>query len=117
MARSVVLILLVCACLAQAGDRVGWMRPPAYITDDVYVDYQVRVEPHADNRWLTVAAYEGDLPVRVSGPTGIDGHSASRHFYRWRLPAGELTLLAQVQDRHGTVYRDTAPVTVIHVGP
>lgn len=114
--RTLVLALLLLACLAQAGDRVAFVRPPGYVTDDALVDYWVRVEKHPDNRWLTVGAFDGDLQVSGSQKS-IDGTSPLMHRYRWRLPSGELLLVAQVYDTHGAVFRASAPVTVIRMRP
>lgn len=119
MRRALALVVCLLAASAQAGDRarVSWVNAPAYVRDDALVDYHLRIPRHPENRWLLVQAFDGDLEVSRSGPNAIDGDSPSLRTYRWRLPEGELQLIASLQDVRQQVYRARWPVTVLRMRP
>jgi hypothetical protein len=83
--------------------------------DDEVVVVQIRVEPHAANRALVVAAVDGDLVVRQSTEQ-LDGGTAKRtRWVRWgSLSAGQLLIVVSLFDSGSSlVARDSRPIRVL----
>ena len=112
-----ILAALVCVCAwlvlgAADEDRVAWVRPPSFVNEADILVLQVRVPRHPENRRLVLMAVDGDDIVRRSDEQ-LEGEAAPvSRWVRWRLPAGELTLIAAVFDGTREVGRDTHPLVV-----
>jgi hypothetical protein len=119
MGRKVVLILLVFACLAQAGDtRVRWLTRHHYVPEQELVTYDLHVPRHPENRGLFVAAVAEDGHVSESR-IQLDGE-ASKTLYgiALRLPAGPIVLVAVLFGRDGLeVARASHPLDVQEAFP
>lgn len=98
------------SALAAEPKRVYFFRPPAYVPDSDVITYRLRVPIHADNRKLVVAGYLDDDRVSYS-EFSVDERYA---FFdvRWRLPAGEVQLVAVLFSADREIARDTWKVTV-----
>jgi len=107
--------LVILAVLVAAGPpAVSFVRPPSYVHEGDMVVLQVRVEPKPTNRLLAVAAVDGDLIVSLTNEE-LPGENAPRtRWIRWRLPSGDLTLVAVVYGAGGKeAGRDVHKITVI----
>lgn len=107
-------VLLVAICLylfigVTETPRVAFVRPPSNVTDREIIVLQVRVEPDSENRKLIIAAVEGEFVV---AQTEEDLPGPRTRWVRLRLPAGELILVAVLEDTHGEVARDTHRISV-----
>lgn len=86
--RSLILVgaIVLYALLSFASNepRVSFVRPHRIVTEDDATRWQIRVEPHAENRLLIVAAVEGGEVVRRSDEQ-LDGDKAPRtRWIDWR---------------------------------
>lgn len=109
---ALLFLLTATASLSADVKRVQFVRPPAFISDQDVIRLQIRVERHADNRMLIIAAAEDGMIVRRSDEQ-LDGTAAPRT--RWidlRFPAGDLMLAAILYDADGEVDRDVHPLHV-----
>lgn len=91
---------------------------PAIVTDQDQVVVEVWVEPNVDNRWLIVAACDGDWCARRSDVTLDGDRAAAVHRIEWRagLPAGELRLVAAVGYGDRELARATRQLIVVRRG-
>lgn len=118
--RRLFAVALFSLCALAAGDppRVSFWLAHRIVTDQEHVRWIVRVEPHAENRVLIVAAYDGDIWVRRTDIQLEGEHARRTHYIDWRpLPAGELVILAVVLSGTKEVARATVPVTVTAMRP
>ena len=115
------LLCLGCLWLALAGlanvPRVAFLHPPALVSEDALVTYYVRVLRHEDNRLLIVAAMAEDGMVSETRRQLDGAHSAPLVNVNWRLPAGEMQLVAAVFSQTEQVGRAVHPLVVYAVGP
>jgi hypothetical protein len=101
---------LALAALANEPKRVYFYYPRAYVADTEVITYRVRVPIHGANRLLIVVAQDGEFEVQRS-----EFHVDERQsFYdaKFRLPAGEVYLLAALFGADREIARDTWKVTV-----
>lgn len=115
--RRLALPLLVLACMAQSGDtpRIAWVRPPAFISTDDTILYQVRIAPHPDNRLAIFSAIDQADGLEVTrSQEELPGADAPRtRWFKWRLPSGHLMLKAVVLGASAkTLAVATVPVIV-----
>ena len=99
--------------------QVRFLWPTRVVTDQMGTTWIVIVEPHADNRALVLAAYEGDIPVRRTD-VQLEGDKAARtHRIEWRggLPPGELQIVAGVFSNNEQLGRAVVPLTVVQMSP
>jgi len=86
-----------------------------FVPDSEFVTYYVKVPLDGRNRTLTVAALDGEFPVRSSEQDLSAERRRTIWDYRWRLPPGELVLVAVVREAGGRIAgRDERRVTVYH---
>ena len=99
--------------------RVQFVNPPAYVPEQSMVTYYVRTPKHDDNRALIVEAFDPSFPdpVRRSAFELHGDRSQAMWNINWRLPVGELVLVATVEDTQRQVWRDVRRVTVYATGP
>jgi hypothetical protein len=94
--------------------RVEVVRPVAYVPEGQSVTFQIRVDPHADNRRLVLVAGDALSEVRRSEEQ-LDGNTAPRtRWVKWMgLPAGDWIIVAALYGVSGReLARDTHPLTV-----
>lgn len=119
--RGILALFLLMATVAQAGDtaRVRFIYPTRFTTDQMGTAWLVWVEPHAEHRQLTLAAFDGDVEVTSSVREMAGERSAKVWRFDWRtpLPAGELLIVAAVFNSTREVARATVPVTVQSMRP
>ena len=115
--RTATLLLVVgCVWLVLSAwpntPRVAFISPPSFVPEQEIVTYYVRVPRQAENRLLTVAAF--DVGERVSyTERHLDGiNSLAMWNIHWRLPVGELELVATLFNAQQQVGRDVHRVTV-----
>lgn len=81
--------------VATSQERIRFNRPPAVVWDTYVVTYWVHVPLNSRNRYVDLAAYDGDF--RVQGTRINLEREARRTLWdqaKWRLPAGEIYLVA-----------------------
>lgn len=104
-------VWLVLSALANV-PRVSFVNAPLFVPEQEIVTFYVRVPRHEDNRLLTVAAIAHDGIVSEMR-RDLDGvRSQALWDVRWRLPAGELDLVATLFNAQQQVGRDVHRVTV-----
>jgi hypothetical protein len=111
----VILLAVLQSSSALSPARVQIVRATTVTWDDEVVVVQIRVEPHAANRALVVAAVDGDLVVRQSTEQ-LDGETAKRtRWVRWgSLSAGQLLIVVSLFDSGSSlVARDSRPIRVL----
>lgn len=109
---SQTLILFFLLLLADP-PRVSFLRPPAIVTDQYLVTYRVRVPIHEDNRLLALAAFDGDVRVNYSERDLGSEQRKTIWDVNWRLPPGEITLVAAVYGNAGQLGRVTHRILVL----
>lgn len=117
LARQAAWLLVVAAGLSSAAlapARVVIVNAPNVSFDDQQIVIQVRVEPHEENRGLTLAALEGGVVVRSSYEQ-LDGDKAPRtRWVRWgQLPAGRILLVAALSASNKEIARATRQIRVL----
>jgi hypothetical protein len=120
MARRALLTLILCFASLNAGDsaRVRFLWPTIHATDQQSTTWLVVVEPVDENRHLYLRALDGDFVAR-SSYVQLDGERAAKtHRIAWGpLPAGELTILATVENSTRIVATAKTTLRVIGFGP
>lgn len=114
--RSFFGVLLTPVLASADQPRVAFLRPPSIVQDQYAVTYRVRVPIHDDNRLLAIAAFEGDIRVQYTErDLGSEGRKTIWDV-TWRLPPGEIVLVAAVFGNGGEIDRATHRVQVIPWG-
>lgn len=93
------LLALTLAAASAQGPRVEFLRgTPLGVTDAATVRYYVRVPLNPDNRTLRIEAIDAldDATVRASEIDLAAEPDRAVWHVAWRLPGGELTLVASV---------------------
>lgn len=117
MMRLAILLLVVFASTAQAGDRVRWLTRHHFVPAYEPLDYDLFVPRHPENRRLVVTAVAEDGHVSESR-IQLDGEqSRAAHSIRMRLPAGEIVLVAVVYDATKEVGRAMHSIQVQEAFP
>lgn len=75
--------------------------------------YRVRVPIREENRVLALAAFEGDVRVNYSERDLWSEQRKTIWDVNWRLPAGEITLVATVYGSTGQLGRVTHRILVL----
>ena len=113
------MVCLLCLILLAADEppRVAFLRPPSFISEDFAAPFYVRVPLATENRLLAVAAFDGEFRVQY---TERDLSSEGRKTVWdivWRLPAGDIVLVAAVFGDLKELARDTHTVHVLSRSP
>ena len=95
-----------------AATRVAFVNPPAFVPETEIVTYYVRVPRHEENRLLIVGAFDGSERVTETRREFHGVNSQAMWNIEWRLPAGELEIVAAVFSQTEQVGRDSRRVTV-----
>ena len=106
------LLFYAFASAALEGPRVAFVNPPAFVPDTEIITYYVRTPRHPENRLLIVAAFDGSERVSYTERQLHGEHSQALWNINWRLPEGQLELVAVVFDGQRQVGRVAHPLTV-----
>lgn len=116
-ARACVLLCVLVVCLAQRSDsapkRVEFLRAPHYLTDETTVAFQLRIQPHEDNRGFLVAAIDEVGNTARSSAEDLPGPTT--RLIEWEpLGAGDYELVARVFGEGGKqLAQDRSHLTVL----
>lgn len=113
-AALLVVVVLVLAMSAPA-KRIEILRHTVRTWQDEPIVLMIRIAPHQDNRRLIVTAHDQDGFVVTSSLEQLPGARAPRtRWVRWAtLPAGEMTVRAQLYEQDGEHPRAVARARVI----
>lgn len=115
--RLILFLCLLVVCLAQRSDsepkRVEFLRAPHYLTDETTVAFQLRIQPHEENRGFMVAAIDEVGNTARSSAEDLPG--STTRLIEWEpLGAGDYELVAFVYGAEGKVLaRDASHLTVL----
>jgi hypothetical protein len=116
MARRLLLILIVFACIGSAGDdvpRLEFIRPAHFWPATDVLPLQLRIPRSDQNRLIDVSAFDTADGERVlQSQRDLDGGSPPLQVFKLLLPSGDLILIASLYGVHGRIAKVQTSIQV-----
>lgn len=110
--------LLIAVCVVQLGDgsdRVAFLKPiPRLVRAADQVSFKIRIQADPSNRLLITAAIDDAGEIVRRSDEQLDDHSPVTRWVRWsHLPAGDLSVVAEVWDAQKPLGKASIPLCVM----